>query len=71
METITSEITNITLEGANIRVYLTLSNGQIETNLFGSNATSQDILNWQIERNEYWNNLVIKVEELKQQLIKQ
>lgn len=66
---ITSQITNITLDSNRIKVFLQLSNGIIESNLFSEDATSETILGWQQTRESYWNNLENKVLELKTILI--
>lgn len=66
---ITSTITNITLEINRFRVFLTFSNGAEENNLFPDTCVAQDIKNWKNEREDYYNQLEIKLSEFKTELL--
>lgn len=66
---ITSKITSITLEGERIRAYLELSSGVMENNLFSVEATSMNIMEWKQEREDYHNNLQLKVDDLVNALV--
>jgi hypothetical protein len=68
---ITSKITNIILEGDRIRVFLELSNDVKESFLFLPESVASDILTWKSGREEYFNLLEQKVEDLKQELIEE
>lgn len=66
---ITSRITNIVLEIDRIRVFLQLSNDKVEDKLFLPSDTSIEILQWKQEREDYYNDLVKKVEDLCNELM--
>ena len=42
---------------------------QIERNLFSEEATAQDIVNWINEKQNNFNNLKIKLEQFKEELV--
>lgn len=62
-----SKITNIVLEGNRFRVWAII-NGIEEQMLFMPDVTSEDIKKWEEEREQYYVELAIKEEQLKQEL---
>lgn len=66
---ITAKITNIVLEKDKFRVFYTLSNWVEENNLFDPNMMGQEIQDYIKWRIEYYNELIAKEEELKNELL--
>ena len=66
---ITSKITSIVLEDERIRVFLELSNGTLENNLFSPESTAMDMVRWKQNREDYYNNLQLKVDDLVNALV--
>lgn len=67
----TGRITNIVVEKGLFRAYLTLEDGNVETRLFPVEATVEDISGWKNERIQFYNELEIKAEELRNNLIEE
>jgi hypothetical protein len=63
-----TRITNIILEGSRFRIFAIIL-GNEETNVFAPEVTAQDIRDWVAERVEYYQELRLKEEALKEELI--
>lgn len=61
-------ITNISLDADRFRVYIKLSNGVEENNLFMPQVTSTEIIAWATERKLYYEELEAKELELQSAL---
>ena len=62
-------ITNIVLDKNRFLVFVDFSNGIQETNVFMPEVTAQDIRDWVLERQVYYDDLETKEQALKDELL--